>query len=194
MPALEIREESLASVAEHACIPIAFVVDRVLELTIREGDEIGLWLREVPVAAPWIKDYDGEPGNHPTRWAERFDVSSWGLLSAWTDGQRVGGAVVAFDKPNVHSLEGRTDLASLWDLRVRPDRRRLGVGSTLFAACEGWARTRACTQLRIETQNINVAACRFYADRGCTLGAVHRFAYPGLPNEIQLVWYKDLAR
>jgi hypothetical protein len=44
----------------------------------------------------------------------------------------------------------------------------------------------------IETQNTNVPACHFYTARGCELGAINRFAYPTLPNEIQLLWYKDL--
>ena len=46
--------------------------------------------------------------------------------------------------------------------------------------------------LKVETQHVNVAACRFYGRRGCTLGAVHRDAYPSLPDEIQLLWYKPL--
>ena len=28
---------------------------------------------------------------------------------------------------------------------------------------------------------------------GCELGAMHRFAYPELPDEVQLLWYKALA-
>ena len=71
--------------------------------------------------------------------------------------------------------------------------RRRGVGAALFAATENWARARGCRQLKIETQSINVAACRFYASRGCELGAVRRFAYPELPEETQLLWYKGLS-
>jgi hypothetical protein len=37
-----------------------------------------------------------------------------------------------------------------------------------------------------------VPACRFYASRGCTFAAVHRFAYPEFPEEVQFLWYKDL--
>ena len=46
--------------------------------------------------------------------------------------------------------------------------------------------------MKIETQNINVVACKFYAGQGCTLGAADRFAYPELPDEVRLLWYKDL--
>jgi hypothetical protein len=35
-------------------------------------------------------------------------------------------------------------------------------------------------------------ACRFYQKMGCTLGAIDRFAYPRLPGEVQLLWWKAL--
>ena len=124
---------------------------------------------------------------------QRFDLSHWGFLGAYVGGDRVGGAAVAFDTPGLTTLEDRADVAVLWDIRVAPSRRRCGVGSTLVAAAEAWAAARSCRQLKVETQNLNVPACRFYARHGFVLGAVHRFAYPALPEEIQLLWYKTLA-
>ena len=44
----------------------------------------------------------------------------------------------------------------------------------------------------METQNVNVPACRLYARLGCVLGAIHRHAYPSLPDEVQLLWYREL--
>ena len=46
---------------------------------------------------------------------------------------------------------------------------------------------------QIETQNINAAACHFYQKMGCILGAVDRFACPGRPGEVQLLWWKAPA-
>ena len=89
-------------------------------------------------------------------------------------------------------LEGRRDLAVLWDIRVSPDVRRQGVGSALFERVETWAQLHACRQLKVETQNSNVRACRFCERQGCRLRAIHRAAYPEVPDEIQLLWYKDL--
>ena len=66
------------------------------------------------------------------------------------------------------------------------------MGFALLQAVEDWARARGCRQLKVETQNINVAACKFYARQGFVLAAVDRFAYPTLPHEIQLLWYKNL--
>jgi ribosomal protein S18 acetylase RimI-like enzyme len=98
--------------------------------------------------------------------------------------------VVAWSTPGVHLLDGRDDVAVLWDIRVSPAHRGTGVGSALFRAAESWAAARGCDWLKIETQNINVRACRFYRRMGCTLGAIDRFAYPELPDEVQLLWWK----
>jgi GNAT superfamily N-acetyltransferase len=85
------------------------------------------------------------------------------------------------------------DLAVLWDIRVAPSARRGGVGTALFAAAASWARSVGCRQLKIETQNTNVGACRFFARQGCVLVTARWDAYPELPDEVQLLWYKDLA-
>jgi GNAT superfamily N-acetyltransferase len=90
-------------------------------------------------------------------------------------------------------LEGRQDLALLWDIRVAPSARRHGVGSALFDTAVKWASSRGCVQLKVETQNTNVAACRFYAQRGCVIRTVRPRAYPALPEEIQLLWFKELG-
>jgi GNAT superfamily N-acetyltransferase len=189
--AIEVTEEPAAALAELARIPISFVVRSVFDVV---DDADGFALTERPLAAPYVKDYDAISGEGPTRWADRFDLSNWGFLAARVDGRHVGAAAVAFDTAGVDMLEGRRDLAVLWDLRVVPEARGEGVGSALFRAAEAWARVRGCVQLKIETQNINVPACRFYAGQGCMLGAVNRSAYPELPDEIQLLWYKDLGR
>ena len=55
-----------------------------------------------------------------------------------------------------------------------------------------WAGARRCRWLKIETQNVNAAACRFYRKMGCTLGAIDRFAYPDAPGEVRLLWWKPL--
>lgn len=149
-------------------------------------------LTETPVADPYVKDYDTIGGAAPAGWAGRFDLSNWGLLSAWQDDARIGGAVIAFRTPNVWMLGGRDDVAVLWDIRVAPDQRGAGAGSALFRAAEDWAGARGGGWLKVETQNVNAAACRFYRKMGCALGAVDRFAYPGLPGEAQLLWWKAL--
>jgi GNAT superfamily N-acetyltransferase len=129
----------------------------------------------------------------PAHWPAMFDVSKWGVFAAWLDGRRVGGAVIAFDTPNVSMLEGRRDLAVLWDIRVAAEVRGEGVGVALFRAVERWAIARGCRQLKIETQNTNVVACRFYERQGCVLGAMNHSVYAEHPDEVQMLWYKELG-
>ncbi len=57
---------------------------------------------------------------------------------------------------------------------------------------ERWAVLRGWRQLKIETQNTNVGACRFYERQGCRLRTINRAACPDLPDEIQLLWDEDL--
>lgn len=125
--------------------------------------------------------------------AGRFDVSNWGLICARRDGAKIGGAVIACD----------TRVCACWAAAATGPccgisascqaRGARASGSALVRAAAAWARARGCAWLTIETQNVNAAACHFYQQMGCTLGAIDRFAYPGLPGEVQLVWWKALT-
>jgi GNAT superfamily N-acetyltransferase len=190
---IEVRQDSVTNLAEYASIPIAFEVNSALDIAGTFDGEPRFELTERSLSTPYIKDYDAIDGEHPTQWPVRFDVSNWVVLAAWVDGRRVGGAVVAFDNAGLDMFEGRRDLAVLWDIRVAPEFRGQGVGSSLFQAAEACARERGCRQIKVETQNINVPACDFYARMGCVLQSVSRRAYAELPDEVQLLWYKDLS-
>ena len=185
---IQIVEEPIsASLADYARVPIAFMVEKVLDVRETEGSSV---LSERKIAVPYVKDYDRD--EHPTAWSARFDLSKWGLLAAVAGEQRVGGAIIAVDTPGLAMLDGRTDLAVLWDIRVLSGVRRKGIGSALFREVERWARARGCREVRVETQNTNVTACRFYQRQGCALEVVNRRAYLEMPEEIQLLWHKGL--
>ncbi len=189
---IEIAEETADALGDYGRVPIAFEVRSVLDVSAPDGGLGGLVMAERAVDPPYVKDYDAIAGEGPARWAARFDVSRWGFFVARAGGRRVGSAAVAFDTPGVHMLEERRDLAVLWDLRVAPDARGRGAGAALVRAAEAWAAARGARRMKIETQNINVAACRFYAAQGYVVGAIHRFAYPDFPEEAQILWYKEL--
>jgi GNAT superfamily N-acetyltransferase len=184
-----VEEEPASALGDYARIPIAFEVRSVLDVAAVDG---GFALAERILATPYIKDYDALAGEGPTAWPKQFDLSNWGFFAARIGERRVGGAAVGFDTPGVHMLEGRRDLAVLWDLRVAPGARGRGAGAALFHAAEAWARAHGCRELKVETQNVNVPACRFYARQGCILAEANRGAYPTLPDEVQLIWRKDL--
>jgi len=189
---VDIRQADVAMVAAIAEIPIAFDVERIFEVE-RHADG-SLALVAAPVSRPWVKDYDRIEGNAPAGWGEQFDLSNWGLLTAGADGHVIGSVLIAFDTRGLELLEGRRDLAAIWDLRVRPEARRQGIGGALLRAAERWALSKGCSELSVETQNVNVGACRLYAKSGFRLRSADAAAYPEFPDETQLIWTKRLTR
>lgn len=179
------------SLVGYGTVPIAFWVRSIIVVPADGIVTPDMPLVEAPIE-PYLKDYDAIPGEGPARWREALDMSRWVVIRAYMERSYVGAAVVAWDTPGIHMLENRADLAVLWDIRVHPDHRGIGVGRRIFDEVERWARDRGCRELKIETQNINVPACRFYASRGCRLRAVNFGVYPDVPDEVQMFWYKGL--
>ncbi len=177
---------------EYDRVPQQVLVQTIMQPELVEEGLGGIRLREVPVAVPYIKDYDAA-GELPSDVLHKFDVSKWGFFLAMAGPDPAGGAMVAFDTTGVFMLEARKDLAVLWDIRVCPEYRGAGIG--LFRTAADWARARGCTQMKIETQNVNVPACRFYQRMGAKLGEIHLFGYAAVPDvahEVMLNWYLDL--
>lgn len=193
---IEIRQIDIEQLDQYRRIPMRIPVQSILLVEEIDGGLGGLKLAETPVEPPYVKDLDPCPDAEEAVWTKRFDVSNWLFLMALDGSLPVGGATVAFRTPGVNMLAGRDDLAVLWDIRVHPDCLRQGLGSRLLNRAADWARAQGCTQLKIESQNNNVPACRFYAAQGCRLGSVDRFAYardPHRAREAQLIWYLALA-
>jgi streptothricin acetyltransferase len=187
---VNIVEETHGSLAEYEKVSIAFRVETFFRVELIENGLGGIVLSEETLATPFVKDYDDH--EKPSGWAKRFDLSNWGFFSAFAGEKRIGGAAVAWKTPELLMLEGQEDAACLWDLRVAPEFRGKGVGKRLFEYALNWARARNCRLFKVETQNINVPACRFYEQQGCHLGAFNLNAYPPEMNEIQLIWYRNL--
>ena len=189
---LSIVEDDPAHLEDYARIPTAFVVtevfdDQALEAMLRGDDG-----NATPIAERYWKDYDAHPGNRPTDWPSRFDLSRWTILAALADGERVGGAAVIVGDPQSELLLDARNCALLWDLRVAPAMRGRGVGSALVRAAADVAARYGARTLRVETQQINVAACRLYAHHGFRLERLTPGAYADLPGETQLLWVKEL--
>lgn len=95
--------------------------------------------------------------------------------------------------------DGQIVLAKNWngyalieDLCVRKAARRSGVGSALFEAAAEWAKGAGLPGLAAETQDNNLAACRFYAKRGMVIGSVDVMVYDNFPvvsDEKAVYWY-----
>ena len=185
-----VRREPLSALSDYASVPIAFTTTTVLKVEWIANGLGGVRMVEAPLGQPLTKDFDGD---EPVMSWHRFgNISHWGIFAAFSDEHRVGGAVVAHNSPGIHMLEGREDLAVLWDLRVHPSVRRSGVGTRLLDRAIRFARASGCSFLKVESQNTNPAACRFYATSGLHLGGLRPGVYTEYPDEVQLLWYLNL--
>ncbi len=191
---IKILEETIDALKDYSRVPIAFLVERRFRVEPVDHGLGGFLLVEEKVEPPYVKDYDSDKGEGPMRWRKRWNIEHWGVLSAFDGERRVGGVVVAYDTEGLFMLEGRKDLAAVWDIRIHPDYRGRGIGSQLFQRAVNWARARGGRHLTAETQNINVPACRFYAKQGCELRAIDRYAYPDHPDEVQLIWHVSIGK
>jgi len=192
---VDVQQVGPEALEQYGRVPMSFTVESIFRVDVVDGGFGGLTLTEEPVAEAYVKDYDAYDEEGPTRWARRWDLSHWAFFLAGDENSPTGAAAAAMRTPGSHMLEDRDDLAVLWDIRVHPDHRRRGVGAALFDRAVEWARASGAVQLKIETQNINVPACRFYASRGCRLSAIDRDRYAGDPrvaHEIMLIWRLDL--
>lgn len=178
-----IVERGSQALPSYGEIPSVVEVSSRLDIEeLRRSD--GKFLVELAVR-PYAKDYDTlEP---PSSWADLFDVSNWSVLEAICDGEKVGSAVIAWNSEDFDMLEGRLDLAVLADIRVRPGVQGKGVGRSLFERAMKWALERGCAEMIVETQDVNVSACRFYAAMGCTLRSLDERGY-GDVDEARLIW------
>ena len=189
---LVIVEEPPARLADYAKVPIGFTVAELLDERAWAALTRDAPFEAVAVSPTYWKDYDSYPGSHPSAWPQLFDLSRWMILAAYDRECRVGGATVIVDDPQIELLRDCSACALLWDIRVAPYARRQGIGTALLEAVERRAGERGAGNLRVETQDINVPACRFYHAHGFRLERATPGAYPTLPNEVQLLWRKPL--
>jgi GNAT superfamily N-acetyltransferase len=189
---VEILPVNKETLDRYCAIPSYFEVDSKLDVQVLDDGFAGVIFNEQKVAKPYTKYY-GET-EEPFSWLN-FDTSTWMIFLEYEGKTLVGGLTIACKTPELRMLNGREDLADVWDIRVHPDYRHRGIGTKLFTKAVTWARSKGYKQLCVETQNVNVRACRFYLKQGCTLGAINRYAYyanPAVKNEVQLIWFMDL--
>lgn len=80
------------------------------------------------------------------------------------------------------------------DLVVRQADRGNGVGSLLIQVAEAWAKENHLQGMMLETQDINLGACRCYIRNGYEIGGVDKllYAHCDTHQEQAIFWYKKL--
>ena len=132
-------------------------------------------------------------GTRTSRWKQLFDLKNWKFFVAYNDDNKmIAGCTIASRTDNCIMLEGRNDLAVLWDIRVSDEYKHKGIGHKLFNMALEYAKKNGFKQLKVECQNTNPAAVNFYHKQGMSLCAINEYAYLDCPDEAQLLWYLDL--
>jgi ribosomal protein S18 acetylase RimI-like enzyme len=187
---VSIQREDHRSLEAYAAVSIAFEVSEIVDVaTLRLGSSQLTWS---PTSPSWTKDYDALSPNGPLGWASRYVINKWVFLAAYSgNAERLGGAAVVIDQAGIMAVGGRLDYAMLWDLRVASFARRHSIGGALLAEVEVVARQAGYRGLQVETQDINVAACRLYAANHFAVTGIISGAYDDAPTETQLIWTKE---
>ncbi|HSB67171.1 MAG TPA: GNAT family N-acetyltransferase [Anaerolineales bacterium] len=82
--------------------------------------------------------------------------------------------------------------AYIEDITVDVHFRKQGIGKELISWAKQWARDRSLRGIMLETQDNNVAACKFYESCGFQLGGFDTYLYKGIDpttHEVALFWY-----
>ncbi|MBQ9267821.1 MAG: GNAT family N-acetyltransferase [Clostridia bacterium] len=188
MERIEYGEIGIDQLEEYGKIPFYYNTKQKYELKKIE-DGLGGILLELIEVPDFCKDF----GTRVESWKEIFDLKNWKFYAAY-NGERkmIAGCTLATKTPNCYMLEGREDLAILWDIRVSDKYKHQGIGQTLFDMAKKYAKGNGFKQLKVECQNTNPAAVKFYHKQGMKLCAINEYAYADAPNEVQLLWYLDL--
>lgn len=177
---------------KYDSIPMLVHVKSIFKLEKIENGLGGFLLKETPVKE-YIKDlgvYD-----EATKYSEQFDITNWAFFMAFDNEKPIGAVTIASKTKDVHMLDGRDDMSVLWDIRVDDKYKRYGVGTKLFQLAVEWSKSNGFKQMKIECQNNNIAACKFYHKHGAVLGKIDEYAYfkeADIKDEVQLIWYLDL--
>lgn len=153
----------------------AFTVNS--KLILRAENEV-LSYTVVPVE-PYTKEYPHSEIDLDTYLTEEDK----GIYIVYCDGQVAGQLMLS------HNWNG---FAYIDEIIVDAAFRRSGVGRALMQRAIEWAKSKALPGIMLETQDINVAACRFYQRCGFELGGFDRNLYRGQEPqcaEIALFWY-----
>lgn len=147
----------------------------------------GIIFKEVSIEK-YVRDFAKHA--KASKYKEKFDISNWAFFMAFDEEKPIGAITVVSRTDNVNMLHGRNDLSVLWDIRVSGTYKHQGIGQKLFDLVVEWSRKNGFRQMKIECQNNNVPACKFYYKQGAILSKIDEYAYYNdidSRDEIQLI-------
>lgn len=116
-------------------------------------------------------------------------------MKSFDDEKPIGAVTIVSRTDDINMLDGRDDMTVLWDIRVSDTYKHKGVGQKLFNLAVEWSKSNGFKQMKIECQNNNVPACKFYRKQGAILRMIDEYAYIDDAEsrfEVRFIWYLDL--
>ncbi len=95
---------------------------------------------------------------------------------------------------SIRTRRSWNEMAFVEDLAVDRAYRGQGLGTSLMDAAAAWAKESGLFGIYLETQDLNLLACRFYLKYGFRLGGIDRMLYAAGPSaeETALFFYLPL--
>ncbi|MFQ3534364.1 MAG: GNAT family N-acetyltransferase [Aggregatilineales bacterium] len=190
-PIIEIRPLTLEDIPRLPEIRPTYRTDTILTVE-RAGDgySVSWQLSERRLAQPFDKGglYDFTPqAQAGIRKRLERGTAAYQRVAVLNGGRRVGLLDMTWEAWN--------ETAYIWNLMIDLDFRRQGIGRRLWHLAVRAAREWNARAILLETQQTNIAACRFYARMGCRLVGLNEGLYANPSNapdapitEIALFW------
>jgi streptothricin acetyltransferase len=186
---IDLRTLELQDIPNLVQIRPTYITDTILVLA-RSGSglEVGWQLVEKKLPEPFDKGtlYDFTKDEQDLVYSRLLRPDETYQRVAEYNGRLVGLVEV--------ELQDWNNTAHLANIMIDLDYRGKGLGRRLWHRALDFARQSEVRGIMIETQNTNVAACRFYERMGCQLVGLNEMLYTndGATTEIALFWYYPL--
>ncbi len=178
---ISIREMTAEDQGRWTDMDDSFIVDSALVLSYIEN-QFTYTVKDIPI---YEKSYSEEPTGQAddTDDSEYINNPDQVVYLAFAEQQAVGRIV----------LKKNWNRYALIDMiQVDKQFRRHGIGRQLMEQAKRWALERGLPGIMLETQSINVQACRFYERCGFVIGGFDQYVYKGIPavsGEVAVYWY-----
>lgn len=186
---IELRPLTLDNLPRLAEIRPTYRTSTILTLEKSgSGHQVGWRLVERDLPAPFDKGalYDFTPETQieiAVRLARTEGTFHRVAVFQYGDRERFVGVIDA-------EIQAWNNTLFIWNLMIDLDFRRQGIGRRLWARALDFARDVGVRAVICETQNTNLAACKFYARMGCELVGINETLYTNdwRASEFALFW------
>ncbi|SDM92813.1 Ribosomal protein S18 acetylase RimI [Paenibacillus jilunlii] len=178
---ISIREMTAEDQGRWTDMDDSFIVDSALVLSYIEN-QFTYTVKDIPIYEKRYSEETSEQADE-TEDSEYINNPDQVVYLAFAEQQAVGRMV----------LKKNWNRYALIDMiQVDKQFRRHGIGRQLMEQAKRWALERELPGIMLETQNINVQACRFYERCGFVIGGFDQYVYKGIPavsGEVAVYWY-----